>query len=74
MGVEFAFTRERAAVRLLAAAYRYSSAARRTCIMGATFPIRLVARILIRLFPSDDQITAMEDVALANVGDNVVFE
>jgi hypothetical protein len=58
----------------LAAAYRYSSAAGRTCIMGATFPIRLVARILIRLFPSDDQITAMQDVGLANVGDNVVFE
>jgi hypothetical protein len=74
MGVELSFARERTAVRLLAAAYRYSSAAGRTCIMGATFPIRLVARILIRLFPSDDQITAMEDVALANVGDNVVFE
>jgi hypothetical protein len=67
--VEFALARGRAPARLFAAAHRYSSAAGRTCIMGATFPVRLVARILIRLFPSGDQITAMETVTLANVGD-----
>ncbi len=58
-----------AAARLFAAAHRYSSAAGRTCVMGATFPVRFVARILIRLFPPSDQIIAMETVALGNVGD-----
>jgi hypothetical protein len=42
----------RAAARLFARACRYSSVAGRACIMGATFPVRLVARILIRLIPS----------------------
>jgi hypothetical protein len=63
-GVEFAFARGRAAARLLTAVHRYSSSAGRACIMGATFPVRLVARILIRLFPSGDQITAVETVSL----------
>jgi hypothetical protein len=51
IGVEFALARERAAARLFAAAHRCSSEAGRTCIMGATFPVRLVARSLIRIFP-----------------------
>ena len=38
--------------------------------MGATFPVRLVARILLRLFPSGEQITAMEAVAVTKVGDD----
>ncbi len=62
--VESASARGRAVARLFAAARRYCRAAGRTCIMGATFPVRLVARILIRLFPSGDQITAMETVTL----------
>ncbi len=68
--MEFASARGRAAARLFALALRYSRAAGRTCIMGATFPVRLVARILIRLLPSGEQITAMEAVAVTKVDDD----
>jgi hypothetical protein len=43
-----------AAVLLLYAAQRFSRAAWRTFVFGVTFPVRLVARLLIRLIPSTD--------------------
>jgi hypothetical protein len=53
--------------RLFAVARRYARIAGRTSIMGLTFPVRLVARILIRLFPSATQVTASETVAVIKI-------
>jgi hypothetical protein len=66
--VQLASTLARARGRLFAMARRYARIAARTSIMGLTFPVRLVARILIRLFPSGMQVTASETVAAAKVG------